>query len=42
MIQTKFKFNYFGIILPFEEGDDADPYVIMNILPELAIPFNTK
>ena len=30
------------MILPFYEGDDEDPYVIMNILPELAQPFNTK
>lgn len=41
-INTNFKYNYFGIILPFEEGDDEDPYVIMNILSELALPFNTK
>jgi hypothetical protein len=24
------------------EGDDADPFVVFNILPELAQPFNTK
>lgn len=30
------------MILPFEIGDDVDPSIIMNILPELAIPFDTK
>jgi hypothetical protein len=28
--------------MPFEEGDDQDPYVIMNIISDLAIPFNTN
>jgi len=28
--------------LPFTEGDDLEPYVVMNILPELAQPFDTK
>jgi hypothetical protein len=29
-------------VFPFEEGDDEDPSMILNIIPELAIPFNTK
>jgi hypothetical protein len=28
--------------MPIEEGDDRNPSVIMNILPELAIAFDTK
>lgn len=28
--------------MPFQEGDDVDPCMIMNIIPELAIPFDTK
>jgi hypothetical protein len=28
--------------MPFSEGDDDDPYIIMNIIPELTIPFDTK
>jgi len=30
------------MILPIIEGDDVDPFVILNIIPELAQPFNTK
>jgi hypothetical protein len=30
------------VILPFHEGDDQDPYVIMKIIPELALAFDTK
>lgn len=30
------------MILPFETGDDSDPSVIMNVVPSLAIPFDTK
>eukprot|EP00347_Sterkiella_histriomuscorum_P005051 403358089 len=41
-ITTESKYSYQGVILPFYEGDDEDPFVIMNILPELAQPFNTK
>jgi hypothetical protein len=29
-------------VLPFYEGDDQDPNVIMNIVPELAMAFDTK
>jgi len=28
--------------MPFEEGDDNDPFVIMNIVPELAWAFDTN
>lgn len=31
-----------GVILPFHEGDDKDPSVVMKILPEFAATFNTK
>ena len=41
-IQTDEKFKYNGIIMPMNEGDDRNPYVIMSILPELAQPFDTK
>jgi hypothetical protein len=30
------------VILPFVTGDDSDPSVIMNLVPELGIPFDTK
>lgn len=36
------KHNFNGVILPFENGDDGDPSVIMNIVPELGVPFDTK
>jgi hypothetical protein len=41
-ITTQSKFSYYGVIFPLVEGDDEDPYVVFNILPELACPFNTK
>lgn len=41
-IETDCKFNYLGIVLPFEEGDDQNPRMVVNILEELAQPFNTK
>ena len=28
--------------MPFKEGDDKDPCLVMKIIPELAIPFDTK
>ena len=28
--------------MPFVEGDDTDPFVIINIIPELALPFDTR
>ncbi len=30
------------MILPFENGDDSDPSVIMNVVADLGIPFDTK
>jgi hypothetical protein len=30
------------VILPFENGDDSDPSVIMNVVADLGIPFDTK
>ena len=39
---TEQKYKYQGLVFPFEEGDDGDPSIIMSIIPELAIPFNTK
>ncbi len=41
-ITTQSQYNFNGVILPFEIGDDQDPSVIMSIIPELAIPFDTK
>jgi hypothetical protein len=41
-IHTDCKFNYMGIILPFEEGDDLNPRMIVNIVANLGLPFNTK
>lgn len=35
-IYTDEKYKYNGIIIPFNEGDDRDPSIIMNIIPELA------
>jgi hypothetical protein len=29
-------------VLPFEEGDDDDPSIVMSIIPELACFFETK
>lgn len=28
--------------MPFKEGDDQDPYLVVSIIPKLAIPFDTK
>jgi len=42
LMKTDFKFNYMGIVMPFEEGDDEDPQVIMKVLPELGKAFNTN
>jgi hypothetical protein len=41
-IETECKFNYMGIILPFEEGDDLNPRMVVKIISNLALPFNTK
>jgi hypothetical protein len=29
-------------MLPFDDSDDEDPRVVMNLIPELAIIFETK
>jgi len=30
------KYKYHGVVIPFSEGDDEDPYMVMSIIPELA------
>jgi hypothetical protein len=41
-ITTQSKYCYNGVVLPFELGDDQDPFIIMNIVSELALSFDTK
>lgn len=43
-IKSKCRYNYHGILLPFEQdgGDDLDPYIMVRIVPELNQAFNTK
>lgn len=41
-ITTQSKYNYNGVVLPFELGDDADQSIIVSIVPELALAFDTK
>jgi hypothetical protein len=41
-ITTASKYNYNGVVLPFELGDDEDPAIILNIVPELGLAFDTK
>ena len=41
-ITTQSKYYFNGVILPIEIGDDQDPSVIMNVVPELAVAFDTK
>jgi hypothetical protein len=41
-ITTMSKHNYNGIILPFVNGDDSDPSIIINIIADLCIAFDTK
>jgi hypothetical protein len=36
------KCNYHGVCLPFELGDDADPSLILKVIPGLAMAFDTK
>lgn len=31
-----------GIVFPFSQGDDVDPWVILRCVPELALIFETK
>jgi len=35
-IQSMSKYKYHGVVIPFSEGDDEDPYMVMSIIPELA------
>ncbi|TNV84322.1 hypothetical protein FGO68_gene10884 [Halteria grandinella] len=41
-ITTQSKYNYNGVVLPFELGDDQDQSIILNIVPDLALAFDTK
>jgi len=41
-IQTASAKLYSGIILPLEDGDDNNQSCIMDIIPELAMFFETK
>ena len=40
-VETKAKYCG-GIVFPFKYGDDQNPYVILNALPELGQVFETK
>lgn len=40
-LETRAKFLG-GIVFPFKQGDDANPLVIMGIIPELGHIFETK
>ncbi len=42
LISTDLKFKFQGLVIPFDEGDDNDPSMIIQIIPELTIPFDTK
>ena len=39
---TETRSRYQGITLPFSQGDDVNPYVIMQALPDLGQVFVTK
>ncbi len=41
-ITTQSKFNYNGVVLPFANGDDQDPSIILTVIPSLALAFDTK
>lgn len=40
-LETRAKFLG-GIVFPFKQGDDANPLVILGLIPELAHIFETK
>jgi len=40
-LETKAKYKG-GIVFPFKQGDDTDPWVILSCIPELAVVFETK
>lgn len=41
-ITTQSKYCFNGVVLPFEIGDDHDPSIILSIVPDLALAFDTK
>ena len=41
-LNSKYKKYYKGIVLPLEVGDDADPTIILQVVPELGHCYNTK
>ena len=41
-IKGPYRFNYHGLMLPFDGGDDEDPHIMVKIVPELNQAFNTK
>lgn len=42
IVNTKSVLNFNGVIMPFSLGDDSEPKMIMKIMPDLGIPFDTK
>ena len=41
-IKGPYRFNYHGLIIPFDGNDDEDPHILVKIVPELNQAFNTK
>jgi hypothetical protein len=41
-IKGHYRFNYHGLMLPFESGCDDDPHIAVRIIPELNQAFNTR
>lgn len=41
-IKGNYRFNYHGLMLPFEPGSDNDPFIAVRIIPELNQAFNTR
>lgn len=41
-IKGDYRFNYHGLMLPFEAGCDNDPHIAVRIIPELNQAFNTR
>lgn len=41
-IKGSYRFNYHGLILPFDSSDDENPQILVRIIPELNQAFNTK
>lgn len=40
--ESDYEVKFHGIMIPLLEGDDSDPFLIVNLIPELARCFNTK